>query len=213
MEFKRYDKEVKRALNQAAIAGLHAAAGEIVSSAKRNTPVDTGQLKNSWSYYVDEDKLEAVIGSPLENAIWNEFGTGEYALHGDGRKGGWFYVDDEGKGHHTFGKKPHRTLQMAFNSAKNVSIRAFENSIKQLSSGSGNQKKVNIFDSIMQSAKDGKNVYEKMKAALTTPPQMPKIKMPKAPQIKAPQAPKIKTPKSVKTGKKISKKINKSMSK
>lgn len=209
MEFKRYDKEVKRALNQAAIAGLHAAAGEIVSSAKRNTPVDTGQLKNSWSYYVDEDKLEAVIGSPLENAIWNEFGTGEYALHGDGRKGGWHYQDDKGKWHHTFGKKPHRTLQMAFNSAKNVSIRAFENSMKQLSSGSGNQKKVNIFDSIMQSAKDGKNVYEKMKAALTTPPQMPKIKMPQAPQIKAPEP----VRKGNKIGNKIVKTIDNKMSK
>ena len=26
----------------------------------------------------------------MENAIWEEFGTGEYALNGDGRKGKWY---------------------------------------------------------------------------------------------------------------------------
>ena len=121
---------VKAALNEAAIAYLHEAGGEIEAQVKRNTRVDSGQLKNSWTYKVDEEKDECVIGSPLENAIWEEFGTGEYALHGDGRKGGWFYVDDEGKGHHTFGKKPHRALQSAFNTLKSALIKRAEEVLK-----------------------------------------------------------------------------------
>ena len=45
---------------------------------------------SEWTYQVDESKLEATIGNPMENAIWEEFGTGEYALNGDGRKGKWY---------------------------------------------------------------------------------------------------------------------------
>ena len=130
VHFTDNSARVKAALNEAAIAYLHEAGGEIEAQVKRNTRVDSGQLKNSWTYKVDEEKGECVIGSPLENAIWEEFGTGEYALHGDGRKGGWFYVDDEGKGHHTFGKKPHRALQSAFNTLKSALIKRAEEVLK-----------------------------------------------------------------------------------
>ena len=88
-------------------AWLYEAAGELEAQVKRNTKVGTGQLKNSWTYKVDESKGEATIGSPLENAIWEEFGTGQYALHGDGRKTPWVYKDDKGKWHTTIGKHPH----------------------------------------------------------------------------------------------------------
>ena len=107
--------KVKAALTEATIAWLYEAAGEIEAGAKRNSRVDTGQLKNSWSYVVDEAEGTATIGSSLENAIWEEFGTGDYALEGNGRKGGWFYKDREGNGHWTHGKKPNRTLFRAFN--------------------------------------------------------------------------------------------------
>ena len=61
-------------LERLLVEGLIEAAGEVQGQVKQNTPVDTGQLKGSWDYIIDEDKLEATIGSPLENAIWNEFG-------------------------------------------------------------------------------------------------------------------------------------------
>ena len=64
----------KAKLEDAALAYLNEAAGELVSQTQRNTPVDTGQLKGSWSYTVDEGGLEATVGSPEENAIWTEFG-------------------------------------------------------------------------------------------------------------------------------------------
>ena len=100
------------------IAWLHEAAGEIESQTKRNTRVDTAQLKNSWANTVDESDGTATVGSPLENAIWEEFGTGEYALHGDGRKTAWNYKDRKGKWHRTSGKRPSRALNNAFASSK-----------------------------------------------------------------------------------------------
>lgn len=126
VQFTNNSVEVRAALSAAAIAYLHEAGGELEAQVKRNTRVGSGQLKNSWTYRVDESEGVAVIGSPLENAIWEEFGTGEYALHGDGRKGGWVYRDDNGQFHFTLGKKPHRAFQKAFDSRKDALIRRAE---------------------------------------------------------------------------------------
>jgi hypothetical protein len=130
VKFTDNSARVKGALDDAVIAYLYEAGGELEAQVKRNSKVGTGQLKNSWTYKVDERKGECVVGSPLENAIWEEFGTGEFALHGDGRKGGWFYKDDKGKWHHTFGKKPHRAFQKAFDSLKNALKRRAEEVLK-----------------------------------------------------------------------------------
>jgi len=130
VEFTDNSARVIAALDDAVKAYLYEAGGELEAQVKRNTRVGTGQLKNSWTYKVDESKGECVVGSPLENAIWEEFGTGEYALHGDGRKGGWYYQDDKGNWHHTYGKAPHRAFQRAFNSLKNALISRAEQVLK-----------------------------------------------------------------------------------
>lgn len=118
IEFTDNSVKVKNAIKEAAIAWLHEAGSELQTQVKRNTAVDTGQLKNSWNYKVDESKLEAVVGSPLENAIWEEFGTGEFALNGNGRKTPWKYQDAKGKWRYTKGKKPKRALFKAFTKLK-----------------------------------------------------------------------------------------------
>lgn len=118
VEFHDFHVQVNNAIEDCIMAFLEEAASEIESQTKRNSRVDTGQLKGSWSHVVDEANKEATVGSPLENAIWEEFGTGEHADKGNGRKGGWFYVDDKGNGHFTRGKKPNHTLQSAFDSKK-----------------------------------------------------------------------------------------------
>ena len=123
------DKIIKL-LDQATLAGLEAAAAEVEAQAMQNTPVDTGQLKGSWGHYVDDGKMTATIGNTQENAIWTEFGTGEFALEGDGRKGGWFYEDSEGEGHFTHGKKPIRMLHNAFITKANTVKRILEEAIK-----------------------------------------------------------------------------------
>lgn len=130
VKFTDNSAQVKGALNDAVIAYLHEAGGELEAQVKRNSRVGSGQLKNSWTYEVDESKGVTTIGSPLENAIWEEFGTGEYALKGNGRKGGWYYQDENGKWHHTYGKHPHRAFHRAFISLKAALIKRAQNVLK-----------------------------------------------------------------------------------
>lgn len=130
VEFEDYSIRVTEALNEGALQGLRKAAAEIKKQAADNSRVATGQLRKSWDYTVDEGAYEATIGSPLENTIWEEFGTGEYAAHGDGRKGGWSYQDDTGKWHHTKGKRPIRTLQKAFQQKRDAVIKLIAQSIR-----------------------------------------------------------------------------------
>ena len=115
-------------------SALEEVCGELESAVARNTAVKTGQTKGSWQHKVTGSKssgvFEGVVGSPLENAIWEEFGTGEYAHNGDGRKGGWFYVDEEGKGHFTHGKHPRRPFWKAYSTLKNKMIKYLQNIFK-----------------------------------------------------------------------------------
>lgn len=130
--FKDNRVEVKRAMTNAMDAALLEVSAELVSQTARNTAVDTGQLKGSWAADVTKSDTQytAVVGSPLENAIWEEFGTGEYALQGNGRKGGWFYEDAEGNGHFTHGKRPRRAFWNAYNSLKAKMIKHIQDTIR-----------------------------------------------------------------------------------
>lgn len=126
-------------------AALNEIGGEIVAQVARNSRVDTGQTKNSFRYeehgsvMAQEERL--YVGSDSENAIWEEYGTGEYAVNGDGRKGGWYIPAEKlskrakrklkkvvfkgkkgGKGgkvyYFTKGKKPTKALTKAFEKKK-----------------------------------------------------------------------------------------------
>lgn len=132
VEFKDFSIAVKAKMNDIAAAVLEECAGEVESQVKRNTAVDTGQTKNSWTHNVTSraDTHTATVGSPLQNAIWEEFGTGEYALNGNGRKGGWFYKDEKGKGHFTHGKHPRRPLWKAYSALKNRLIKRIQDAFK-----------------------------------------------------------------------------------
>lgn len=129
VNFQDNSMKVKAALGDAAKAFLHEAGGMVAARAANNSRVDTGQLKGSWQYKVTDDTV--TIGSSLENAIWEEFGTGEYALNGDGRKGSWIYTADDGKTYRTKGKKPNRTLHKSFESARPKLINRAESIVKQ----------------------------------------------------------------------------------
>ena len=132
IQFDDYSMKVKAALNDATIKFLYEASGDLVSQTQRNTPVDTGQLKGSWEYNVDESAGESTVGSNLENAIWNEFGTGQYAINGDGRKTPWVYQDLKGNWHTTTGKQPQRSLQHAWDSVKSKFQSRLESILKGL---------------------------------------------------------------------------------
>lgn len=153
VEFTDNRIKVEAALNDSIVAFLYEAAVEVESQTKiAQTRVDTGHTKGEWTHYVDEDKGEAVIGNPLENAIWEEYGTGEYALKKNGRKGGWWApvgpdgmsleqaskfskVKKDKAGNivavFTYGKKPLRPLQKAFDKTKSKIIKRLGSILNQ----------------------------------------------------------------------------------
>lgn len=101
VRFEDYTIKVHNAIEKYAGVALEEAAGEIEAQAKRNTSVgkvNGGRTKENWEHRVDEENLEAVIGHRSLIALYNEFGTGEYALEGNGRKGGWYIPIGEGEG-------------------------------------------------------------------------------------------------------------------
>lgn len=135
--FEDYSIQVKQCLEDEVIAYLHEAGGEVVSQTQRNMDRLPGEWfkkqQGSWRYIVDADAKECIIGNPLEESIWTEFGTGEYALKGNGRKGGWIYFDEKRKEYRkTFGQSPKRPLFTAFNSLKETLIRRAEDFFKEL---------------------------------------------------------------------------------
>lgn len=100
VEFQDFSPEIKAALKNIGEKWLEEWSQEIVSHAKRHCsmPDDAGvQLRRSYRADVDADEGEATMGSDLESAYWEEYGTGEYAdtsKNGgiDGRIPYWVYV-------------------------------------------------------------------------------------------------------------------------
>ena len=132
IEFHDYTMQVKGAIDDKINAVLEECAGELESQVKRNSRVRTGKTKNSFQHKVVDSEHTAYIGSNYENAIWEEFGTGEHALQGNGRKGGWVYVDEKGDGHFTRGKSPSRAFWNAYTSLKASIINRIQNALKGL---------------------------------------------------------------------------------
>lgn len=131
VEFEDFTIKVKGRMSDLITAALEEIGGEMASQAKRyQTRVKTGQTKGGWTYKVDAKSV--TIGNPLENSIWEEFGTGEYALEGGGRKTPWVYKDERGEWHKTKGKKPIRPLHNAFEANRNKVQKALETKLKGL---------------------------------------------------------------------------------
>lgn len=131
-EFNDNREAVKEKLRQSGTAWLHEASGTLSGQVMRNQRVRTGRTKGSWRYIVDEEKMEAYVASDAMNAVYEEFGTGEYALDGNGRKGGWWYMDEKGKYHFTRGKKPQRPLYRAYTMLKEKIIARAKEIFKEM---------------------------------------------------------------------------------
>ena len=122
VKFEDYSVKVKAAINDTTIQWLYETASDVASEAKQTATGgdDTmNQVRRSYAYVVNEGKGEAQIGSSLEGAFWEEFGTGEYADTGKnggkkGREGWWVYIKgQESRG----GGKIHRTKEEAEDAA------------------------------------------------------------------------------------------------
>lgn len=150
VELKDNSIKVKAALNDAVIKLLYEAAEVIESQAIENTVVDSTDTKTSWGAVVNESKGEAIIGNKIENAIWEEFGTGNYALE-KGRNTPWYVPVDgyvgkkrptyngkvvivygkDGKAFYkTNGKRPRRMLHNAFETKRPAIVKRAEQIIK-----------------------------------------------------------------------------------
>lgn len=90
--FEDYSVECKNAIKEKAIIFLEEVGGELRSRTQRNSRRKTSKTADSYEYKVDEGQQAVHVGSNYDNAIWEELGTGEYAVNGDGRKGWWVYV-------------------------------------------------------------------------------------------------------------------------
>lgn len=114
MKFVDNSAAVKRELERGMIRGLIKAAMLVESQAVLLVPVNTGGLRDSIGYQVNESELVAYVGTNCEYAIYVEFGTGEFAENGNGRKGGWLYETPDGEVHFTYGMPPQPYLRPAF---------------------------------------------------------------------------------------------------
>ena len=114
--FEDFTGEMIKQIENVVLNWLEEGSSELASQAAMRTRRGTGETADKWTNLVDKSNMVAYVGNPLENAIWEEFGTGEYALYNNGRKGGWTYYDEKkGKFFHTYGKTPTRALHHTFN--------------------------------------------------------------------------------------------------
>ena len=116
-KFTDNSKKVKAQMDDAMFQALESAALIVEASAKALAPVgDSGELRDKIDHNVVDTSNgpAAKIGSPLDYAMYVEYGTGEFAENGAGRKGGWSYQTPDGKWHHTNGMSPQPFLRPAF---------------------------------------------------------------------------------------------------
>lgn len=158
IKFIDHTEQVKGAIDDRINAVLEECAGELRSQVQRNTKVgkiNGGNTKSKWKHIVDDSKHEAYVGNNEQTAIWMEFGTGEHALEGKGRRGGWYVMIGNGKNQisqatvdaygfkvvygkdgkkfaHVYGMKPQRPLYKAYTRMKNMIIKRIQDSLKGL---------------------------------------------------------------------------------
>ncbi|MGM0228696.1 HK97 gp10 family phage protein [Enterococcus sp. AZ091] len=118
MKFIDHSDEAKKVLREATIRWLFQACLLVEGQAVSLAAVQTARLRNSIDHFVDEDELIGYVGTNVEYAIYVEFGTGEFAENGNGRKGGWVYQDPSGEWFFTWGQEPQPYLRPAFRQKK-----------------------------------------------------------------------------------------------
>ena len=99
------------------------AAQFVESVAREKAPKDTGTLKGSIESKVERNGnvITGIVFTPVEYAPYQEFGTGLFAVNGDGRKTGWAYEDPKtGEKVWTRGNRPHPFMGPALRENKDV---------------------------------------------------------------------------------------------
>lgn len=95
VKFEDYSVKVTEAMDGAIEEFLYKGSSVIQAAVQRNQRADTSGLRGKWDIKVDMAAKEATIGNPEENAIWEEFGTGEHSEGSVGGRAGAWYVPVE----------------------------------------------------------------------------------------------------------------------
>lgn len=119
---------IAKGLDEALKPQLEKACLMIEAEAKVNCPVDDGQLRQSIESEIKETNngLIGYVGTNVEYAPYVEFGTGIYAVKGDGRQTPWVYPTADGSFVYTQGNQPQPFLQPAVDSTQGDIIAMFE---------------------------------------------------------------------------------------
>lgn len=120
-KFTKNNKKAFDQIREGLAKNTTAACMVVQGQAKMLTKVgNSGELRDTINHQitVENDKIVGKVGSPLMYAPYVEFGTGEFAENGQGRKGGWAYKTPDGKWHFTKGMKPQPFLRPAFRQTK-----------------------------------------------------------------------------------------------
>lgn len=114
-EFKDNSTEAKSKINEAINKWLTACGEMSISHIKPLVPVDTGNLRSSIDYKINEAEKEVLVGTNEHYAIYVEYGTGVHAENGNGRKTPWIYRDPKtGKRVRTTGSRPKPYMRPGF---------------------------------------------------------------------------------------------------
>ena len=89
IQFEDHSAEVLGALDAAVGRALEKCGLVAEGYAKKLCPVDTGNLRNSITYMVNDGEKAAYIGTNSEYAVYVECGTGVY--YPGGRQTPWVY--------------------------------------------------------------------------------------------------------------------------
>lgn len=126
------DRFIDKDFKDGIAVGLEKLSQQIENTAVKNIMKKSkgsmdGQLAASMSHEIDTDKLEAIIGTNVEYAVYYHQGTGLYAMNGDGRTDvPWHFIGPDGEWWHTKGQKPNPFLQDAIDSdAQKYAAKAF----------------------------------------------------------------------------------------
>lgn len=123
--------EILEALGEAVYDWLDAIGEDAADTAAKKAPVDTGELKNSISHAVIREDDAVAIGTNVKYAVWHEFGTGQYAEGGGGRKKPWAYKDSKGKWHYTKGVPAKHFIQFGATAHKREYEKWLEDKLKE----------------------------------------------------------------------------------
>lgn len=127
------EEEVKKQLHNVSEESMLAALLLVEAQAKSLAAVSTGEMRDKIDHKISEENGQLIgqVGSPNEHAIYVEFGTGEFADNGAGRKGGWVYKDPSGEWFFTWGQEPQPFLRPAFRGTKKQVEEIFSINLKR----------------------------------------------------------------------------------